>query len=177
MFIDCRKSTNSYVIQIIYIVYNASQQYISGGKLASIPNQQTYANILRELRILEVYLRDKRFWIGLTNLDLSWSTGIISSVYIKALTYSLITTVHTFNVCSSQPDVCQCLVLQELIDNMSKNKPSTIMTHVAYESNLGYVMRSSLHPSLEKWVAIGRCVVYQALLAHTVSAGIKCQHC
>ena len=51
------------------------------------------------------------------------------------------------------------------------------MTHVAYESNLGYIMRSSLHPCLEKWVTIGRWVVYHALAAHTVSAGIKCQHC
>ena len=45
--------------------------------------------------------------------------------------HSNIHTVQTFNSCTSRPDVCQCLVVQSPIDNMSNNRPSTSMTHVA----------------------------------------------
>ena len=51
------------------------------------------------------------------------------------------------------------------------------MTHVACESNLRVVMRSSVHPYPGTWLAIGRAVLYYARLAHAFSAGIKCRHC
>ena len=86
-------------------------------------------------------------------------------------------TVQIFNSCASRPDVCQCLVVQIPIDNMSKNKPSTSMTHVACESKLRSVVRSFIHPGLRSWVTIGRAVVYHARAAHAFSAGIKCRHC
>ena len=54
-------------------------------------------------------------------------------------------TVQTFNSCTSRPDVCHCLVVQIPIDNMSKNNPSTSMTHVACESKLRSVVRSFIH--------------------------------
>ena len=41
-----------------------------------------------------------------------------------------VSTVHTFNSCTSRPDVCQCLVLKTPMNNLSKNK-STVMAHVA----------------------------------------------
>ena len=48
------------------------------------------------------------------------------------------------------------------------------MTNVACETKLRLVVRSSLHPCPENWVAIGLAVVYYA---HLFSAGIKCRHC
>ena len=59
----------------------------------------------------------------------------------------LYSTVQTFNSCTSQPDVCQYLVVQSPMDNMSKNKPSTSMTHVACKSKLRSVVRSG-HPCI-----------------------------
>ena len=55
-------------------------------------------------------------------------------------------TVQTFNSCTSRPEVCQCLVVQIPIENMSKHKSSTPMTHVACESELRSVVRSFIHP-------------------------------
>ena len=43
-------------------------------------------------------------------------------------------TVQTFCLCTSRPDVCQCLVVQALIDNLLKNKPNISTTHVACKS-------------------------------------------
>ena len=40
------------------------------------------------------------------------------------------------------------------------NKPITSMTHVASESKLGSVLRSSMHLCLGTWVAIRRAVVF-----------------
>ena len=85
--------------------------------------------------------------------------------------------VQTFNSCTSQPDVCQCLVEQTPLDNMSKNKPCTSMAHIACESKLPSVLRSSMHSCSGNWVAIGCAVVCYARTAHTLSAGIKCRHC
>ena len=45
---------------------------------------------------------------------------------------------------------------------MSKNKSSTAMTHVACESKLLLVVRSSMHPFSGNWVAVGHMVVYYA---------------
>ena len=86
-------------------------------------------------------------------------------------------TVQTFNSCTSWPDVCHCLVVQTPKDDMSKNKPSTSMDHLACESKLRSVVRSSMHPCPGIWVEIGRAVVYYARAARAFSAGIKCRHC
>ena len=85
-------------------------------------------------------------------------------------------TVQTFNSCTGRPDVRQCLVVQIPMNNMSKNKPSTPMTHVACDSKLRSVVRSYMHQGPVKRVAIGHAVVYNARAAHTFSAGIKCRH-
>ena len=53
-------------------------------------------------------------------------------------------TVQTFNSCTIRPDVCQSLAVQRPIDNMSNNRPSTPMTHVACESKLLSFVRSSM---------------------------------
>ena len=90
---------------------------------------------------------------------------------------TMIPTVQTLYSCTSRPDSCQCLVVKTPMDDMSKNKPSTAMTHVACESKLLSVVMSSIHPCIVNWVAIGRAVVYYARATHTFSAGIKCRHC
>ena len=86
-------------------------------------------------------------------------------------------TVKIFNPCTSLPDVCQYLVLQTAMDNMSKDMPSTPMTHVACESKLRSVARSSMHPCPVNWVTIGRAVVYYAGAAQAFSVEIKRWHC
>ena len=58
----------------------------------------------------------------------------------------------------------------------NKNRPSTPITHVACESKLRSVVRSSMHPYSGNLLAIGRVVVHYSLATHTFSAGIKCQH-
>ena len=70
----------------------------------------------------------------------------------------LVYRVHTFNSCTSRPDVYQCLVLQTPIGNMFRNMPSK-------------------HPCPRNSVAIGRAVVYYARAAHAFTTGIKCWHC
>ena len=79
-------------------------------------------------------------------------------------------TVQEFNSCTSQLDVCQCLVVQTPMDNMSNNKPSISITNVACESKLRSVVMSSMLPYPGNWGAIGRA-------AHVFSAGIRCRHC
>ena len=37
-------------------------------------------------------------------------------------------------------------------------------------------MKSSIHPCIGHWVAIGRGVVYYGRAAHAFNAGIKCRH-
>ena len=69
------------------------------------------------------------------------------------------------------------VVFKTPMDNMSKINPSTLMTHVACESMVPSVLRSSMHPCLGNLVAIRCVVVYYALDAHEFSAGIKCRHC
>ena len=48
----------------------------------------------------------------------------------------------------------------------NKNKPNISMTHVAFESELRSVARSSMHPSPGNWVSIG-CIL-PALPTHLV---------
>ena len=81
-----------------------------------------------------------------------------------------------FHSCTSRPDVCQFLVVQTTMDKMSKNKSSTSLTHVACESMLRSVVRSSIHPCLRNCAAIRCAVVYYAWGAQSFSAGIKWWH-
>ena len=53
-----------------------------------------------------------------------------------------------------------------------REKPSTSMTHVAFESKLRSVARSFMHPCPGNWVPFGRAVMY-GRAAHALSAGIK----
>ena len=46
-----------------------------------------------------------------------------------------------------------------------------------FKLNLRSVLRASMHPFPEKWVAISHVAVYHASLVHAFSAGIKCKHC
>ena len=87
--------------------------------------------------------------------------------------------VQTFNSCTSRPDVCQCLVVQTPTDSMSKTTctSSISMTHVACESKLRSIVRSSVHPRLRNSVAIMSAVVYYVRAARSFSAGIKFRHC
>ena len=85
--------------------------------------------------------------------------------------------VQTFDSCTSRPEVFQCPVIQSPMENTSEHKPNTPMTYVASESKLLSVVRSSMHPCLGNWVAIGRVVVYYAQASQAFSAGIKWRHC
>ena len=49
-------------------------------------------------------------------------------------------TVQTCNSWASRPGVCQCLVVQTPMDNMSKYKPSISMTQVVCESKLRSIL-------------------------------------
>ena len=91
------------------------------------------------------------------------------------------TTVQTFHSCTNQPDVCQCLVVQTLMGNMSKWKPRTAMTHVhvhaACKQKPHSVVRSSKHQCQGNWVSTRRVVVCYARATQAFGAGIKCWHC
>ena len=50
------------------------------------------------------------------------------------------------------------------------------MSHVACESKIRSVIRSSIHQYQGHWVAFGHTVVYHARAAHTFRAGINCRH-
>ena len=103
-------------------------------------------------------------------ISLYWRTQSCTSLCIQ-----LSGTVQTFNYCTGRQDVCQCLVAKTSTDNISKNKPSISMTHVAWESILCSVVRSSMQPC-PGW-QFGRAVVLYAMVAQALSAGIKCWHC
>ena len=82
--------------------------------------------------------------------------------------------VQIVDSCISRPDVLQCSVVQI---TCQKSKQSASMTHVASESKLRLVVRSSMYPCQGYWVAIGRAVMYYARDAQAVSAEIKYRHC
>ena len=84
-------------------------------------------------------------------------------------------TVHTFNSCTSRPDVCQCLVVQTPMDIVYKRISQAHQWLVS--KKLRSVVRSSIHPCPGNWVAVGRAVEYISRAALAFSAGIKCQHC
>ena len=50
------------------------------------------------------------------------------------------------------------------------------MTHVACESKLRLVVRSSKHQCPGNWVPMGLAVIYSVWAARAFSAEIKCRH-
>ena len=68
------------------------------------------------------------------------------------------------------------LFYKHLLITCQKNKPSSSMTHVACESKLRLVLRSSLHPWPESFVESERTVLYYARDTQASSAGIKFRH-
>ena len=91
------------------------------------------------------------------------NSGIVSSCT---------TTVETFKFCTSRPivHVCQCLVVQIPIDNMSKYQRSTPMTHVACKSKLRSLVRC--HPCIDAqetvWKSGFRSCIMPGLTTHVV---------
>ena len=85
-------------------------------------------------------------------------------------------TVRTFNSCTCRPAVCQCLVVQTLIEKVLKISKAHLMTQVRWNSKLRSVVRSSMHQCPGNWVAIGTVVMYYARAVQVFSAGIKCRH-
>ena len=57
------------------------------------------------------------------------------------------------------------------------NKLKSKLNTSNLQSKVRSVLRSSMHPYHENWVAIGRAVVHYALTACSFSTGIKCKHC
>ena len=51
------------------------------------------------------------------------------------------------------------------------------MTHIACESKIRSVVRSSMHPCPGNRMAIVRAVVYHVLAAKSFSTRMKCRHC
>ena len=74
-------------------------------------------------------------------------------------------------------DVCQCPVVQTPMDNMSKYLYRLSIGPSSLQIKLRSVVRSSVHPFPEYWVAIGPLAVFYARVAHVFSAGIKCWYC
>ena len=86
-------------------------------------------------------------------------------------------TVQTFDSCRVDQTSASAWLYKPPWITCQKNKPSTPMTHVACESKLRSVVKSSMHPCPGNWVAIGRAVVYHGRAAHTFSTGTKYRHC
>ena len=72
--------------------------------------------------------------------------GFISTCFYSSKAFPIVVTVQTFNFCTSRPAVCQCLVVQKAMLRCQENNPNTSMTHIACESKLGSIIRSSIHP-------------------------------
>ena len=86
-------------------------------------------------------------------------------------------TVQSFNFCTSQPGVCQWLVMQTPMDIISKIYPKHMNDLHSLRSMLRSVSRLSMYPCPGKWLSIGYVVMYYARIAHAFSARIKCRHC
>ena len=100
-----------------------------------------------------------------------WLQLLISVCYMR--------TVQTFNSCTSRPYICQCLVVQTPMDDMSKTEANHINDSRSLQIKATFscgVWDVWLHPCLGNSVQIGRPVVYYARAAHAFSEGIKCRH-
>ena len=76
--------------------------------------------------------------------------SLVPTCFLKP---DLNSTVQTFNSCTRRPDICQCLAVQTLIDNMPKSKPSTPMTKPSFliKATLSCeVIHASMHKKLGK---------------------------
>ena len=84
-------------------------------------------------------------------------------------------TVQTFNFRTSRRGICQCLVVQSPMDNISEEISQ------AHQCSLRIKVRFScavIGPSVPRnWVPIKHAVVYYAWAALIFGAGIKCWHC
>ena len=69
-------------------------------------------------------------------------------------------TVQTLNVCTSRPDICQCLVVQSPMDSMSKYGKRINYKHSLRIKDTFSCHGSSRHPCPGNWVATGRAVVF-----------------
>ena len=111
--------------------------------------------------------------VGLETLRLRQLTRTSHGNYISCLTKTINFVVYTFNSCTSYPDVCQCLVVQTLMDNVSKisQAQSSLRTKTTFSCDV------VMYPCPGNWAEIGREVVYYARADQVFSAGIKCWHC
>ena len=125
---------------------------------------------------------NKRCYILLTSYYVHALSGtgqliVWAFVCVCACVRVCVRTVQTFIFCTSRPDVCQWLVVQIPMNNMSQNKSSTSMTNVFCELNLRSVVRLFKYPCPGNWMAIGFAVVYNDWAAQAFGVGIKCWHC
>ena len=60
---------------------------------------------------------------------------------------------------------------------MSKENAKHINEPCSFQIKAGSVVRSSMHPYLENWVAIGPAAVHYDQAARALNAGIKWRHC
>ena len=63
------------------------------------------------------------------------------------------------------------------MDYMSKNRPSTSITHDVAKLKLCPIVKSSMNSWPAKWETIGRVAVYYAGVGHAFSEGIRYRHC
>ena len=105
-----------------------------------VPDHTTERQLRGSLTCLAYFLLTCYPWIcvqpGTGRRPVEWCRNRMSILYVKL---GETRTVQTFNSGTSRPDVCQCLVVQIPMDNMSK-KTSTSITHVACESKLRSVV-------------------------------------
>ena len=97
-------------------------------------------------------------------------------IYHVCFTY--VSTVQTFNSCTRRPVICQCLVVQIPVDNISKYNPKTSMAIVACESKSRSVVRPSVHPCPGNWWKAGvRSCIMPMHLVQELNVFIVCFSC
>ena len=95
---------------------------------------------------------------------------------MHACIQTYIHTVQTFNSCTIRPDICQCIVVLEHPWITCKDATKHINDpRIACKSEQRSIVRSYMHSSPKKWVAIGRAVLYYVWTADAFSAGIQCR--
>ena len=125
-----------------------------------------------------IYLYIRNYILGhigydaITNSRKTLPQGILSERPVRQTRLTWTSTLQTFHSCTGRPDVSQRPLVLIPMNNVSENKPSTPMTHVAYESKLRSVVRSSMPKIL-----VGNRACGQARDTQAFSAGIKCRHC
>ena len=77
--------------------------------------------------------------------------------------------VQTFNSCSSRPDVCQCLVTQTPMNNISNNKANTWILHAARLTAILWYVNRGRYPVVytdhaSQWVKINSRALATAII-------------